>query len=61
MKTYLYVDAQNFVVYADFKDSPTNRRNSKLKSYEMHWESVGLFFRYFRLKIHPKAKQNIIK
>jgi len=60
MKTYLYIDRQNCVVYLDFRDSAINRENPTLKLYEIQADFVGMFIRYFKLKLHPKAKQHII-
>lgn len=61
MKAYLYIDQKNLVVYLNDEDSAINRKNERLRRYELHPDFVGAFIWYYRLRIHPKSKKNIIK
>lgn len=63
MKTtvYIYLDHLNRVVYDNLVDSLVNRINPELKRFVMPLEAHGIFVKYYRLRLHPKALQNIVK
>jgi hypothetical protein len=56
---YIYIDSQNYVVYADFRDSLTNRLNPELKRFTMTPEAHGIFARYYQLRLHPATLKNV--
>lgn len=57
---YFYIDAANRVVYNDYVDSLVNFPNKQLRRYVVKAEYVGLFIRYYQLRLHPEVLKHII-
>lgn len=55
----LYINEQNQVCYCDYPASKANNNNACLRRYQVQSNLVGMFIRYYQLRLHPEAKKNI--
>lgn len=58
---YLYINKANQVVYCNNVDSIVNFPNKQLRRYVVRTEALGLFVRYYQLRLHPEALKNVVK
>jgi len=56
---FLYIDQAGLVVYCDTVDSLTNFPNRSLRRYAIPEANVGIFIRYYELRLHPRARKNV--
>jgi len=59
--SYLYVDEQNFVTYANDRDNINNRCESKWRRFVIPTKNVVAFMKYYQLRFHPRTLKNIVK
>lgn len=60
MKTFIYLNHNNLVVYCDYKDSAINSYNTNLQRFVIDSEYLQLFIKYYQLRLHKLALNNIV-
>ena len=56
---YVYIDQSGMVVYCDNRDSLLNFPNKSLRRYVLRASQLGIFVRYYQLRLHPEALKNV--
>lgn len=56
---YVYIDRSGLVVYCDNRDSLLNFPNKSLRRYVLRASQLGIFVRYYQLRLHPEALKNV--
>ena len=57
---YVYIDRSGMVVYCNNRDSLLNFPNKSLRRYVLRVSQLGIFVRYYQLRLHPEALNNVI-
>jgi len=59
-QVYVYIDRSGLVVYCSNRDSLLNFPNKSLRRYVLRASQLGIFVRYYQLRLHPEALNNVI-
>jgi hypothetical protein len=59
--SYVYIDSKGLVCYANDYDEAYNRYYTDWKRYVMPSENVGIFLKYYQLRLHKLVLKNVVK